>query len=426
MILNKTGERDPKTGVMRKYYKLALFLVAAFSFVCFLFYKTQYDKLYNVLEVLEFFGNGKTAGLGGCSTLITRPPAFQRLSDDIYTYSAFCERSLASNFPDDCSIVTTAAIVKGSQDLTQIRCRLWYAGSTLPIDGVFAAAPVSGITRSNNGITPYQFSCESKYSAKIPYGVTFRTQDNQYESFVHIADSLPSNTSPQPDSVAICLLPPQTPEDTTYKALEHVLLNTLFGVNNFLVYDYSLTRNFFRALSLTRDLQPNIYLLPWNPPTHLTAIQTESLIQTDCLLRTKRLFETVMVLNNTQILVPRDHGATIQATLKETNLKGHLKVTVRHFCSEMAPEASSDSNIYSLTSLEQASFDPNARHKVGVESKVDFKSELVTVSEEFLVLHDYGACGKYEFETSAKDTFLLEQRQRIENKVGRFFPKKTV
>lgn len=243
---------------------------------------------------------------------------------------------------------------------------------------------------------------------------------------MHIEDSLPSNTSPQPQSVAICLLPPRTPEDTTYKTLEHVLLNSLFGVNNFLIYDFALTHNFFRSLSLTRDLQPNIYLLPWNPPTLLSPIQTEYLIQTDCLLRTKRLFETVMVLNNTQILVPRHYGTTIQATLKETNLKGHLKITARHFCAEMAPEASSDSNIYSITALEQASFDPNVRQKVGVESQVDYKSEQVTVSEEFLVLHDYASCGKYEFETSAKDTFLLEQRQRIENKLGRFFPKKTV
>ena len=44
---------------MRKVSKLALVLVALISFLCFLFYKSRYDKLYNVLEVLEFFGNDK-------------------------------------------------------------------------------------------------------------------------------------------------------------------------------------------------------------------------------------------------------------------------------------------------------------------------------------------------------------------------------
>lgn len=62
--VKSTDERARQGSAMRKYYKLALFLVAAFSFICFLFYKTQYDKLYNVLEVLEFFGNGKSAGPG--------------------------------------------------------------------------------------------------------------------------------------------------------------------------------------------------------------------------------------------------------------------------------------------------------------------------------------------------------------------------
>lgn len=42
---------------MRKYYKLVLVVVTVVSLVCFLFYKTQYDKLYNVLQVLEFFGD---------------------------------------------------------------------------------------------------------------------------------------------------------------------------------------------------------------------------------------------------------------------------------------------------------------------------------------------------------------------------------
>ncbi len=49
---------------MRKYYKLALILVTAASLVCLLFYKTQYDKLYRVLQVLEFFGEDAGSTIG--------------------------------------------------------------------------------------------------------------------------------------------------------------------------------------------------------------------------------------------------------------------------------------------------------------------------------------------------------------------------
>jgi len=48
---------SPALTNMRKYYKLALMVVTVLSLVCFAFYKTQYDRLYKVLQVLEYFGN---------------------------------------------------------------------------------------------------------------------------------------------------------------------------------------------------------------------------------------------------------------------------------------------------------------------------------------------------------------------------------
>ena len=42
---------------MRKISKCLLIVVTLVSLACVLFYKQQYDKLYNVLQVLEFFGN---------------------------------------------------------------------------------------------------------------------------------------------------------------------------------------------------------------------------------------------------------------------------------------------------------------------------------------------------------------------------------
>ena len=47
---------------MRKYTKLSLVIITVLSVICFLFYKIQYDKLYNVLQVLEFFGTADQSG----------------------------------------------------------------------------------------------------------------------------------------------------------------------------------------------------------------------------------------------------------------------------------------------------------------------------------------------------------------------------
>jgi len=46
---------------MKKISKFLLFVVTVISLVFLIFYKLQYDKLYNVLEVLEFYGSPDAA-----------------------------------------------------------------------------------------------------------------------------------------------------------------------------------------------------------------------------------------------------------------------------------------------------------------------------------------------------------------------------
>merc|ERR1711971_574916 len=45
---------------MKKYTKLILSVVAVISFFSFIFYKFRYDRLYNVMQVLEVFGTRTT------------------------------------------------------------------------------------------------------------------------------------------------------------------------------------------------------------------------------------------------------------------------------------------------------------------------------------------------------------------------------
>ncbi len=125
---------------MKNYYKLILVTVTVVSVVCFLFYKTQYDKLYNVLEVLEFFGTEPDARGPLCrdayqtGVATFRPPAFQRISDDIYVYSAFCAKDPsfaaaadtgeAEKIDEQCPRVLLIAMVRGDS-AKNLRCRLW-------------------------------------------------------------------------------------------------------------------------------------------------------------------------------------------------------------------------------------------------------------------------------------------------------------
>ncbi len=128
---------------MRKYYKLALVVVTVVSLVCFVFYKTQYDRLYNVLQVLEFFGgDGVGVGVGvgrgspdalSCSHAAWSPPSFRALGPDVQVYSAFCAGG------DECDVVVVNALVRGDP-AAAARCRLWLEGGR---GGPVAAESVS-------------------------------------------------------------------------------------------------------------------------------------------------------------------------------------------------------------------------------------------------------------------------------------------
>ena len=132
---------------MKKVSKLALVLVATISFLCFLFYKSRYDKLYNVLEVLEFFGSDKVNEIKSTrfvilkyfmknkeiiihnqsfyfsSNSIFHPPSWQHVSNSLYVYSAFCSKLPLSE--QLCPLITILALSKNSEELSNLKCQLW-------------------------------------------------------------------------------------------------------------------------------------------------------------------------------------------------------------------------------------------------------------------------------------------------------------
>ena len=70
-------------------------------------------------------------------------------------------------------------------------------------------------------------------------------------------------TIPSPKTVGVCVAPQPGVEDTTYSALESILLNSHFGIKHFLLYDRGLTSQFFAKLDrakMNTDLNVSIVL----------------------------------------------------------------------------------------------------------------------------------------------------------------------
>ena len=180
---------------MRKYYTLVLITVTVVSFVCLVFYKTQYDKLYNVLQVLEFFGSEpnsakgplwENAFLSGVETF--RPPSFQRINDNAFVYSAFCFSTPGVRDDGHCGTVMAIAVVRTPLDASKLACKLWYEGSYSGLAGSFSSAETTAESAAaSEGFKSYQLFCQNKFGSKVPFSVEFISEAKGESSLLRIA-----------------------------------------------------------------------------------------------------------------------------------------------------------------------------------------------------------------------------------------------
>ena len=88
-----------------------------------------------------------------------------------------------------------------------------------------------------------------------------------------VAAKVPSGTKESSDIVA-CLAPQETHVDTTYQALESVLLQHYFGIQEFFLYDNGLTHKAMGALSQATKKFSNFTRHSNNLQTRICKIMT--------------------------------------------------------------------------------------------------------------------------------------------------------
>lgn len=110
----------------------------------------------------------------------------------------------------------------------------------------------------------------------------------------------------------------------------------------------------------------------------------------------------------------------------------HIGVNILNFCSEMPSDDKSAGNLFSVTALEQLTYDKESSkdkfallmHKVGGGHNAQEK----VMSSDDMTVHDYGSCGQFEFlaDNVVKKDTVVRYKEKIENEFGQFFPHKTV
>jgi len=424
--------RNDNSWKMKKYMKLLLSVVALVSLVCFIFYKHKYDRLYNVMEVLEIFGTPDDPNFK-CPHPGTAPgpplgqvSSWQRVTDSVSVYSAYCDTSPADT--KGCPVITALAIAK--QDLGAFKCKLWYEGSFHAMEGVFSQQPHPTDTFVEvSDYFPVTVACENKFPSKIPYGVTFYKDKGSPQTQVPI--SVPTSLIPSP--FLLCLLPQDSLLDSTREATENILFHSFLGVRHFIIYSSGLSTSFFNTLNkLIQEVGVVATVVPWNVPASLPTSHVTDLVSRDCLYKSRKISDNWAVLGLPQVIVPRiNHNISLLVSSMTKNrllTDGVNHIRVRRFCSEYPNDPKAQNMLHSISLLESTTYNKELSKDVQVtlyhhDAIVKNYSVGLSAISEYVNIHDYSACDNSESDSKDQSAAYDANTLRFADDFQAFYEK---
>ena len=270
---------------MRKYYQLILFLLSIVSLVCFVIYKHEYDRLRNVLEVLNVFGSTITdvpqiSELQGiCSNgSVEFIPDFWHKYSELLVYAAFKvanEKGWSLN---------SVAVVKhnSSVSLKQTMCAL-ISGNDI-VDDKFEGTMEWKKIEEDNDYVAYSVVCN------VPEMI----------GNSHLFSLYDSKSSLQPLNVPLHLGPTHLKDRATSLCVlsndpywhvdglaDFIHYYSLLGVDNFYLYHRGIGDQVISSLqTLVRALSNvTVHLTTWNLPISSSHLVDFALINHDCTWR---------------------------------------------------------------------------------------------------------------------------------------------
>jgi len=386
--------------------------------------------------------------------LLFSPPSFRAMLDgDASFYSAFCKSS-ATGQAGECSLVVAGAVVTSSEALSEQKgasCKLWYEGSSQAFEGVFSASVEA--KGKEMEATVATIHCENKNPSRLPRAVTIRASDGRirphigsyHTSFseeltlpVEYSFAIDLDESPTKDSAAACLIPAEDGqdrrEDLSLATAETILLSSLAGIKNFLVYEPASSHKLLRILRQAireADPQLRLHLLPWDPPAGAETAAM-AVAKADCFLRARAHWETVLTLRPGRVVAPGGGAESLQASLSAVGAGAGLhSLSVRRHCSELPASADSEHHEFSIVALEQTEYDVTASASeppadLLTSRRGDLAGEGEILSPATLAVMDFSSCGRYDFKRTATDFRLAKRADVVLRTFGRFFPRKQV
>jgi len=390
-VKHKRQEKNP--SIMKKYTKLVMMVVAIISSLCFLIYKYRYDRLYNVLQVMEVFGTPDDPSFVPCKTPppLQLSPAWQQVDHTMYLYSAYCDYTSTDMMEGTCPTVSVMGVAMGEPK--EYKCKLWFEGSLQAMEGILSVRRDTPTDTKDEEAAQYTFNCESKFKTKLPYSVIiYKDKD---ASFPVPVMQLAANVSKS--SLNICILPDTTAQDPTSKLRESLIFHRLMEVDGVRLYTAAISSSLVDTVNKVRG-EMDISVGTWNMPVVIAEEIVRSLISTDCYYQSRGRYQHYIVMQSNQVLVPHTRHSVRQAL---ATMHHSTALQVRRFCSEYPSDKKSKNLPLSLSILQSTLYSKQLSqattvrlHSLGNKNNTGEASDSL---EQILTVNEYGDCDKDDF-----------------------------
>ncbi|XP_023292501.2 uncharacterized protein LOC111675877 [Lucilia cuprina] len=320
---------------MRKYQQLLLLLISVISVGVLFMYKTENNRLKDVLHVINFFGRNDAAILKRIENNATmnylidylHPLAvWQSIGDNFHGYSAHWKRNeLVAGGEAVVLVVGRKGVV------LNFKCSLSFKGSSSNIQGKFRFQRLDKDGDDDNSdFTRYNFYCRVTRDFGLPETVTFNDLTSSSKNghslrlrHVKVIDELSKKLATHPLTVCVDLVSPEFQNMTVIdkqgpELLEFFIHHFALGIEDFIIYNGdSLPQN---LLPLLNRFNIRIHLLPFNFPYTMqnASERIRGLIESDCLLRSTNRARHCLLLAPNEFFYPNtklDHQKSIVRAL---------------------------------------------------------------------------------------------------------------
>lgn len=324
---------------MKKYYRLAVFIITTISVLGFLIYRSEYKKLRSTFEIGELFGldtfgydclvlNKSIQEKTKYNNLFSRPSPQWVKIDEFYVFSAFWR-----NVSEKSKSVALGISLKDN-DYSKYECHIWYhlRGSLFSVSGKFSYTS----KKTKTSVFINEFFCEVDHiSIKgSPYMFVFVEKIPNKKYFIPIYYKLKHEKL---NNAAVCVFPDISGLERN-NIIEFISYHKLVGFNDVIVYDNGMHHGILAILEnlfLNTDFLRSFSFLNWQFPIDDIEVQ-EEFIKLDCFYRVFDQVDIVTFLHWDEYIIPRK-GKDIHSLFNHLGLSRSIQFSleIQRCCTEL-------------------------------------------------------------------------------------------